>query len=207
MENVPNVSSEQELLGLLREGKITEDEYNQLLEAMRKSPPSEPQGNFGVSGKRFFWIVLAATIMVAAIAAVLGIFLIGLPRKVDLAIGKDGFVIQPYKEGAFYTVTVAIVNRGQRTSPEFGVYFYRGDPGKVAPMTHCAGPIKPGGMWRERTLPFALNEGPNHIEVVLDPDNLVAEIDETNNRASLKVVVSESEIVEKTPSYSREESE
>ena len=41
MENVSNISSEQELLKLRQEDKISEDEYQQLLEAMRKSPPGE----------------------------------------------------------------------------------------------------------------------------------------------------------------------
>ena len=36
MENVSNISSEEELLGLRDEGKISEDEYQELLGAMRK---------------------------------------------------------------------------------------------------------------------------------------------------------------------------
>jgi hypothetical protein len=189
-----NVSSEQELLELLREGKITEDEYSQLLEAMRKPRPSEPR-------KRFFRVGLAAVVIAAVAASVLAILMLGGPRNVDMAIGKDGLSIQPYRERGLHTFTVAIINRGRSTSPQFGVYFYRGDPCQVAPWTHSAGPIEPGGLWGERTLPFALDEGTNQITVVLDPDNLVVESEETNNRASLNVVVSKGEIVEKTPSY------
>jgi len=37
MESVSNISSEEELLQLKNEGKITEDEYNQLLETLRKT--------------------------------------------------------------------------------------------------------------------------------------------------------------------------
>ena len=37
MENVSNVSSEEELLQLRNEGKISEDEYGELLETLRKS--------------------------------------------------------------------------------------------------------------------------------------------------------------------------
>jgi len=37
MENTPNVSSEEELLELHNEGKISEDEYEELRDAMRKS--------------------------------------------------------------------------------------------------------------------------------------------------------------------------
>jgi hypothetical protein len=43
MENVSNISSEEELLQLRDEGKISEAEYNDLLGAMRKSMPSEPE--------------------------------------------------------------------------------------------------------------------------------------------------------------------
>lgn len=37
MESISNISSEEELLQLKNEGKITEDEYNQLLETLRKT--------------------------------------------------------------------------------------------------------------------------------------------------------------------------
>jgi hypothetical protein len=40
MEDISNISSEEELLQLRNEGKITEDEYEQLLAAMSK-PPSD----------------------------------------------------------------------------------------------------------------------------------------------------------------------
>lgn len=35
-----NISSEQELLGLRRDGKLTEDEYRQLLDVMRTPAPN-----------------------------------------------------------------------------------------------------------------------------------------------------------------------
>ncbi|MGD8499336.1 MAG: DUF4190 domain-containing protein [Phycisphaerales bacterium] len=49
MENVSDISSEEELLGLRNEGKISEDEYEELLETLRKTtepdagPVAEPQ--------------------------------------------------------------------------------------------------------------------------------------------------------------------
>ena len=51
MENVSNVSSEEELLKLREEGKISEQEYEELLGTIRRSPgnksskelPAEPQ--------------------------------------------------------------------------------------------------------------------------------------------------------------------
>jgi len=44
MENTPNVSSEDELLELRNEGKISEAEYQQLLAAMRKPLPDDSKG-------------------------------------------------------------------------------------------------------------------------------------------------------------------
>ena len=40
MQTIPNVSSEEELLQLREEGKISEAQYHDLLAAMRKSVPS-----------------------------------------------------------------------------------------------------------------------------------------------------------------------
>ena len=62
-----NVSSEQELLKLLKDGKITEDEYKQLLDAMRKSPPNDSQEPVDISSKYILWIGLAAVVVVAAL--------------------------------------------------------------------------------------------------------------------------------------------
>ena len=41
MENIPNISSEEELLQLRNEGKISEAEYQELLAAIRKSPSKD----------------------------------------------------------------------------------------------------------------------------------------------------------------------
>lgn len=43
MQNVSNVSSEEELLGLRNEGKISEAEYQDLLGAMRKPSPNSDE--------------------------------------------------------------------------------------------------------------------------------------------------------------------
>jgi len=43
MEDISNVSSEEELLELRNEGKLSEDEYQQLLAAMRKPSPSSDE--------------------------------------------------------------------------------------------------------------------------------------------------------------------
>jgi beta-lactamase regulating signal transducer with metallopeptidase domain/outer membrane lipoprotein-sorting protein len=119
---------------------------------------------------------------------------------VDVAV--EDFNISPYPAGGLYTVTVSIRNRGRAESPKFGVNFYRGDPNEVKPMIHEAGPIKPGDVWREGSMPFALKEGANEIAVLLDPDNTLGESDRTNNEASMKVVVKDGKIVEKKVSLS-----
>lgn len=114
---------------------------------------------------------------------------------IDVAI--EDFKIRPYLEGGLYSVVVSIRNKGDRVSPKFGVYFYRDYPDKKKPMTHGAGPIKPGDIWNEVSMPFALKEGVNELWVVIDPHDKVAESDETNNRAHMRVSLRQGIIVEK----------
>jgi len=197
-----DVSSEQELLELRRDGKISEDEYKQLLEAMRKSSVSNSQGHSKDVRKYHRWIIsIIFLIIVAAVLLSLGIFFISTRGDIDLAIAKNGLTIRPYSEAGLYTLTVSILNRGSKTSPSFRVKFYRGDPvnnlnekGKPHSGWHNAGPIKAGEGWNERTGSFALSEGDHEFNVILDTEETVGETDETNNGASLKVVVNEGKI-------------
>jgi hypothetical protein len=115
----------------------------------------------------------------------------------------EDFTIRPYPAGGLYTVTVAIRNKGSQEAPPFRLNFYQGDPannldlhGKPQTGSHGAGPIKPGDVWNESSSPFALKEGLNEIVVVLNTDRSVTESDETNNRASMKVVVEDGRIIE-----------
>ena len=62
-----NVSSEQELLQMLEEGKISQDEYDQLLIAIRKPLQTDSQGYANISRKYLIWIGSAAIIIIAAI--------------------------------------------------------------------------------------------------------------------------------------------
>lgn len=78
-----NASSEQELLELLRDGKITEDEYKQLLDAMRKSPPGDSQKQSNIARKYMPWFALAIIIIIAA-AILLPMRLTGKKRPVTL---------------------------------------------------------------------------------------------------------------------------
>jgi len=72
MENVSNISSEEELLQLRDEGKISEEEYQDLLDAIRKSMPSEPEepasqlvkaGSKRKLGKISFYLMLAGFVL------------------------------------------------------------------------------------------------------------------------------------------------
>lgn len=124
-------------------------------------------------------------------------------------VAAEDFRIRPYPAGGLYTVTVAIRNKGSQEAPSFRLNFYQGDPAnnlnlhrKPQTGSHGAGPIKSGSVWNEGSSPFALKEGLNEIVVVLDTDQSVAESDETNNRALMRVVVKDGRIIEKSVSYS-----
>ena len=105
--------------------------------------------------------------------------------KVDIAIEDKNLEVIKLSDGLFQAV-IGIYNKGSAPSPKFGVYFYAGDPDKGGRLlaTHGAGPIMPGDIWREGTLPHRLKPGENTISVVVDPGNKVEESDETNNKAS-----------------------
>ncbi|TKJ32116.1 MAG: hypothetical protein CEE38_23685 [Planctomycetes bacterium B3_Pla] len=105
--------------------------------------------------------------------------------KVDIAINDENLMVIKVSDGVFRAV-IGIYNKGSAPSPEFGVYFYAGNPNKRGRLlaTHGAGPIMPGDVWREGTYPHKLEPGENTISVVVDPDNKVDESDETNNKAS-----------------------
>ncbi len=70
MEHAMNINSEEELLGLKNEGKISESEYAELLSAMRKpSPPPEPSesddeyASKQKFGKTAFYLLLAGIVV------------------------------------------------------------------------------------------------------------------------------------------------
>jgi len=96
MENVPNISSEEELLKLREEGKISGQEYAELLGTIRRSPadksgnksPTEPQ--FEAFRKR----ILVGGFVICIIGIVLG-FILKLPLVWGL--GIIGIIIIPLK--------------------------------------------------------------------------------------------------------------
>jgi hypothetical protein len=196
MPDPTNISSEDELLQLRNEGRISEREYSDLLAAMRKPSPPHSQAPAPVRRKHLFWAALFAIIAAAVVISLFVVTFAGKSRTIDLAIADNGLRIRPESKDGLYFVLVSIVNRGRTVSPEFPVFFYCGDPNQVEPRTHYAGPIEPGDVWNERTEPLALKEGVSQILVVLDPYDKVPESDEANNCASLKIVVNEGRIIE-----------
>ncbi|MBN2314071.1 MAG: M48 family metalloprotease, partial [Sedimentisphaerales bacterium] len=107
--------------------------------------------------------------------------------KVDIAIEDKDVTVIPESDGRF-SAKIRLQNKGSQPIPRFKVHFYAGDPSeggkKVYPGYHNAGPIMPGSTWNEGTHPFTLNEDETEIFVVVDPDNMIDESDETNNKAS-----------------------
>jgi hypothetical protein len=69
MENISNVSSEEELLQLRDEGKISEDEYRELLEALKKpgsehaKPAQAPEPQFDALRVRLLTFSLVSCII------------------------------------------------------------------------------------------------------------------------------------------------
>jgi hypothetical protein len=120
--------------------------------------------------------------------------------KVDIAIKDQDFRVIKLSDRLFEAL-IPIHNRGPVPLPRFKVYFYAGDPDKGGRLLSAqnAGPIMPGGNWLEGTHPHRLIPGEDMISVVLDPDNMVEESNETNNKASqtLAEIASESEKVRK----------
>jgi hypothetical protein len=96
MENVSNVSSEEELLKLREEGKISEQEYEELLGTIRRSPgnssdmksPAEPQ--FQAFRKR----IMVGGLVISVLGVVFGLIL-NLPLVWGL--GILGIIVVPIK--------------------------------------------------------------------------------------------------------------
>ena len=96
MENVSNISSEEELLKLREEGKISEQEYEELLGTIRRPPgnnanvesPAEPQ--FQAFRKR----ILVGGFIICILGVILGLIL-NLPLVWGL--GILGIIVAPIK--------------------------------------------------------------------------------------------------------------
>jgi hypothetical protein len=110
--------------------------------------------------------------------------------KADIVIENRDLRVNKQSDGRFIA-GISIHNKGNTATPQFKVIFYVGDPSKkgrkVYSGYHNAGPIMPGSTWNEGTLPFDLNEDDTEIFVIVDPDNITDESDETNNKASAMI--------------------
>lgn len=110
--------------------------------------------------------------------------------KADIVIENKDLTVSKLPDGR-YRAHLSIHNYGKTATAQFRVIFYIGDPDnkgrQVYSGYHNAGPIMPGSTWNEGTLPFDLNEDDTEIFVIVDPDNVIDESDETNNKASTVV--------------------
>ncbi len=104
---------------------------------------------------------------------------------IDMTVDDGSLRVTANPDGSFDTVIV-IRNKGLAPSPQFGVNFYAGDPQKNGRLLsrHNSGPIMPGGTWGERDPKLTLTPDEDTIVVVIDPDNRVKELEESNNKAT-----------------------
>lgn len=77
MEHAIDINSEEELLGLKNEGKISDSEYSELLGAMRKPAPKAPESSDEGAFKEKYGRI-AFYLMVAGVAVPTVVFLISL---------------------------------------------------------------------------------------------------------------------------------
>jgi hypothetical protein len=120
-------------------------------------------------------------------------------------IWPSDFDIRLDEKRGICNLIVSIKNDGDVNIPKFRIRFYRGNPadnideaGNLHTGWHEAGPIEPGKTWGERTRDFHLPDGQYEFYVVLNYDSNVPETDKTNDRAVLKVKISNGQVVEKS---------
>ncbi|RPJ39895.1 MAG: hypothetical protein EHM35_01125, partial [Planctomycetaceae bacterium] len=107
---------------------------------------------------------------------------------IDMAVEDTSLSVKANADGSF-TATIRIRNKGAAPSPEFGVHFFAGDPQKGGRLlaTHSSGPIMPGGTWGEYNPELRLKPDEDTIVVIIDPEDRVKELDESNNKASHRI--------------------
>lgn len=106
-------------------------------------------------------------------------------EAIDLAIEDKNMAVTKLPNGCFQA-SISIQNKSNIPSPAFPVHFYIGHPRKGGRLlaSHKAGPIMPRSVWNEGTHPFNLKKEENDIFIIIDPENVVKELDEKNNCAS-----------------------
>jgi beta-lactamase regulating signal transducer with metallopeptidase domain/transglutaminase-like putative cysteine protease len=123
------------------------------------------------------------------------------PSGIDIKPAR--FEFRCDKDRGTCSLVVLISNTGDFAIPKFKLNFYRGSPkdnldeiGNRQRGWHEAGPIQPGQKWTEITHDFHLPDGQYEFSVVLDLENSVSEIDESNNQAVLKVKLENARIAD-----------
>ena len=123
----------------------------------------------------------------------------------EVDITPADFDVRLEQEREVCDLVVSIQNESSVTIPKFKLKFYRGNPSdnldeasNIHSGWHEAGPIEPGKRWNESTRDFHLPDGRYEFNVLLDYDNSISETDETNNRASMTIVIKDGNIVEKS---------
>ncbi|MBN2456454.1 MAG: M48 family metalloprotease [Sedimentisphaerales bacterium] len=136
------------------------------------------------------------------IEAVPGAYKIVPQKKVDIT--PADFDIRLDEKRGVCNLVVSIQNDSDVNIPKFKLRFYQGNPaenldeaGNVHSGWHEAGPIEPGKSWNEGTGSFHLPDGQYQFHTILDYDNNIAEANETNNQATMKIVIENGHIVEK----------
>jgi len=119
--------------------------------------------------------------------------------------------LAPYPEGGLHSIVTRVRNQGDAPVGKYKVHFLQteenGKETLLGGRVSGSGPFAAGGGQSETCLPFALRDGTTRFRVVLDPDNAVAEEDETNNSASLSIVVRDGRIVEENRSVEEDKPE
>jgi uncharacterized protein (TIGR03790 family) len=128
-----------------------------------------------------------------------------LPPMPDLSITPSDLQLSPpppYSESALVTVNATIHNIGMLASSATVVRFQDGlPPSPQIGSDQALDPIPADSSQNVSVSWTASPPGDHEICVIVDPDNLVAEIDKTNNIACIKVSVASSYTVHLTPGH------
>jgi hypothetical protein len=110
----------------------------------------------------------------------------------DLSVSATGISLSttPPAAGASNPIHVTVTNNGLAASPASTVKVYDGDPALGGTLIGSAVVSALGiGQSTAATVPWTPTTGTHQLYVVVDPDMLVAELDETNNTAVYTAVV------------------
>jgi subtilase family serine protease len=115
---------------------------------------------------------------------------VALPDLVIMPSDMSFLPAPPFANGSTIQITTTIRNAGIAGSPATSVRFHDGiPPSPVIDGVVPVGPISAGGSDIAQVQWIASGVGSHEICAVADPDDLVAEIDETNNMACVPVQV------------------